>query len=233
MQTWRLSPAAQRIRLVMAPDPAEWSFTGEVVDCEEYGNAQCTCGHPVHYLFFIARATDRKPLPIGSHCIRESVPFLMAAGAKELARNLEQAARRVERDQNAARRVAVAQRELPELRRDARLLKEWCWTRRREWTKRHGKDRWMPQILYRPPKLAPPAERADESAASIRRRYTSDWLAAVTCAVEADLPLPPLPRNRRLLTQLRRRNRRALGDPGHRDHLIVGRARAAYYAQRD
>lgn len=62
----------------------------------------------------------------------------------------------------------------------------------------------MPQILYRPPKLPPAAERADESAASIRRRYTSNWLAAVTCAVEADLGLPPLPENQTLFTQLRR-----------------------------
>lgn len=232
MKTRRVSSAAERIRLAMAPDPAEWFFTGDVVDHGEYGSAECTCGHPVRYQFLIARA-DGKRLPIGSHCIRESVPFLIAAGAQGLARELELAARRVDREQSAARRVAAARRELPELRRDFRLLREWCWACRREWTKRYGRDWWKPEILHRPPKLPAAAGGDDESAKSIRRRYTSDWFAAVACALEGDLPLPPLPRNRRLWKQLGRRMRSALGDPSHRHHALACRTRAAYYARRE
>ena len=75
MQT-QLTSAAERIRLAMAPDPADWFFTGEVVDHGEYGSAACTCGHPVRYQFFIARACDGNGSRSGSYCIRESVPFL-------------------------------------------------------------------------------------------------------------------------------------------------------------
>lgn len=139
MQGSHLSSAAERIRLAMAPDPAEWFFTGQVVDNGEYGSAVCTCGHPVRRL-----RRRWKAVPIGRHCIRESVPFLIAAGAEGLARELEQAAQRVERDQNAADRVAAARRELPELRRDFKLFREWCWAHRREWPRRHGQDEWMP-----------------------------------------------------------------------------------------
>ncbi|MGH2742744.1 MAG: hypothetical protein ACRDLY_15185 [Thermoleophilaceae bacterium] len=215
MQTPQLTPAAERIRLAMAPDPADWFFTGEVVDHGEYGSAaECTCGHPVRYQFFIARADDGKRLPIGSHCIRESVPFLIAAGAEGLARELEQAARRVERDQNAARRVATARRELPQLRRDFKLLREWCWARRRDWQRHHGQDDWMPAVLYRPPKL-PDAVNEDEAAKAIRRSYCSSWLAAVACALDEGFALPALPRNRKLREQLGNRVQRALADPYH------------------
>lgn len=231
MQGSHLSSAAERIRLAMAPDPADWFFAGQVVDNGEYGSAVCTCGHPVRYQFFIARA-DGKRLPIGSHCIRESVPFLIAAGAEGLARELEQAARRVERDQNAARRVAAARRELPELRRDFKLLREWCWARRREWQARRGQDEWMPDVLYRPPKL-PDGATGDDAAQSIRRSYCSRWLAAVACALDEGFELPALPRNSRLWEQLGKRVQRALADPYHRDHELATETRRAYHSQRE
>jgi hypothetical protein len=46
MQT-QLTSAAERIRLAMAPDPAEWLFTGEVVDHGEYGTAACGCASAI------------------------------------------------------------------------------------------------------------------------------------------------------------------------------------------
>lgn len=232
MQTSHLTSAAERIRLAMAPDPADWFFTGEVEDHGEYGSAECTCGHAVRYQFFIARASDGKRLPIGSHCIRESVPFLIAAGAEGLARELEQAARRVERDQNAARRVAAARRELLQLRRDFKLLREWCWARRRDWQARHGQEDWMPAVLYRPPKL-PDAANEDEAAKAIRRGYCSSWLAAVACGLDEGFALPALPRNRKLREQLGNRVQRALADPYHRDHELAVETRRAYHAQRE
>jgi hypothetical protein len=228
----QLTSAAERIRLAMAPDPAEWFFTGQVVDHGEYGSAECTCGHPVRYQFFIARASDGKRLPIGSHCIRESVPFLIAAGAKGLARELEQAARRVEREQEAARRLAASRRELPQLRRDFKLLREWCWARRREWQQRHGPDDWMPDVLYRPPKL-PAGENEDEAAKAIRRSSCPSWLAAVACALDEGFGLPALPRNGKLREQLGGRVTRAAADPGHRDHELAVETRRAYHAQRE
>jgi hypothetical protein len=228
----QLTSAAERIRLAMAPDPADWFFTGQVVDHGEYGTAECTCGHPVRYQFFIARARDGKRLPIGSHCIRESVPFLIAAGAKGLARELEEVARRVEHDQEAARRLAVARRQLPQLRRDFKLLREWCWARRREWQQRHRPDDWVPDVLYRPPKL-PDGATEDEAAKAIRRSYCSGWLAAVACAVDEGYELPALPRDRRLWEQLGKRVQRALADPHHRDHELAVETRRAYHEQRE
>lgn len=217
----------------MAPDPADWFFTGEVVDNGEYANAACTCGHAVRYQFFIARAAGGKRLPIGSHCIRESVPFLIAAGADGLAGELEQAVRRVEHDQNAARKVATARLELPELRRDFKALREWCWARRREWQQRHGQEHWMPDVLYRPPKLPDAANEDDHAAQAIRRRYCSSWLAAVACALDQGFELPPLPRNRTLWSQLGERVQRALADPYHRDHELATETRRAYHSQRE
>lgn len=168
----------------------------------------------------------------GATASRESVPFLIAAGAEGLARELEQAARRVERDQNAARRVATARRELPQLRRDFKLLREWCWARRRDWQRHHGQDDWMPAVLYRPPKL-PDAVNEDEAAKAIRRSYCSSWLAAVACALDEGFALPALPRNRKLREQLGNRVQRALADPYHRDHELAVETRRAYHAQRE
>lgn len=232
MQTSQLSSAAERIRLAMAPDPADWFFTGEAVDHGEYGSAECTCGHRVRYQFFIARASDGQRLPIGSHCIRESVPFLIAAGAEGLARELEHAARQVERDQGAARRFAAARRDLPELRRDFKALREWCWARRRDWPQHHGPDEWMPDVLYRPPRLSGGANE-DKAAKAIRRSYCSSWLAAVACALEEKFELPALPRNARLSSQLGNRVKRALADPDHHEHELATETRRAYHAERE
>jgi hypothetical protein len=218
--TVQADSAAERIRAAMAPDPTEWSYTGEFRDCREQGGGQCTCGKAVRYQFFIGRASDGKRLAIGSTCIETSVPFLMAAGANALVRDLKQASR-----------LVAAREDLPELRRDAAQLREWCFARRREWTARYGRERWMPRVLFIPPKPPSAAERDDETAASIRRQYTRDWVAAVECARDDGFELPPIPRNARLNTQLTNRNRRALREPGHRGHAIVRWARDAYRAR--
>ncbi len=226
----KLSSAAESIRSAMAPDPAAWSFTGEVCDYRRYDAAKCTCGHAVRYLFFIVRVADGKRLGIGSDCIRESVPLLMADGAVRLARDLRQA----ERDRRASWRLEEAAEALPELRGDFEKLRAWCWRRRHEWTERYGPEAWKPPVLYVPPKLPAAAERDDKSAEAIRRKYTSGWLKAATCAVEEGFEvLPPSPRNVRLYEQLKRRNRNVLGNRGHRDHEIMCRIHAAYEAQRN
>lgn len=224
----KLSSAARRIRSAMAPDPAAWSFTGEVCDYREYDAAKCTCGHAVRYLFFIVRDADGKRLGIGSTCIQESVPFLMADGAVQLAHDLRQA----ERDRRASRSLEEAAEALPELRGDFKKLRAWCWRRRHEWTERYGPV-WMPPVLYVPPKLPAADERDDKSAEAIRRKYTSDWLKAATCAVEEGFEeLPPSPCNEKLHEQLKRRNRKVLRNRGHRDHEVMCRIHAAYEARR-
>ena len=50
----------------LAPDPAAWKFTGEVLEGDP-NESQCACGHPIKWLFVIARNGGIKHL--GSTCI--------------------------------------------------------------------------------------------------------------------------------------------------------------------
>lgn len=82
---------AAKIAAAMMPEPREWAFQGEVFDSGTYGAAECTCGHPIRYVFVIRRERDGKALDIGSTCIEETVPALIAAGAEKLAQDLQAA----------------------------------------------------------------------------------------------------------------------------------------------
>lgn len=66
-----VTKAAHRARLrildVLAPNPTDWKFSGEVVDHRIYGAARCSCGHPVRFELVINRGNERKP--IGADCI--------------------------------------------------------------------------------------------------------------------------------------------------------------------
>ena len=105
----------QRVADAMYPNPTEWEFTGQVVDGKG-GNAHCSCGHPIRYIFVIERKRDGQALPIGSTCITSTVPYLQAHGAANLATALEQALAdhlkalaEMEKAQRAAEQDAVCQ----------------------------------------------------------------------------------------------------------------------------
>ena len=110
-----------RVAEAMHPDPREWAYTGQVVDGQGMG-AHCACGHPIRFIFVVARTRDGQQLPIGSTCITSTVPYLLAEGAVQLASSLQRA-------------LAVHEQALAALEKARRAAEQdaACQTARQEW----------------------------------------------------------------------------------------------------
>lgn len=95
------------LRLARAmEDPSEWEYNEEMVDSGPNSTAKCVCGHDIRYIFYIYRERDGKKLPIGSSCIKNSIPYLIETGNKDLAEKLSDAYDEFKRQINEA--IALA-----------------------------------------------------------------------------------------------------------------------------
>jgi hypothetical protein len=198
-----------RLRDAMEPDPSEWRYTGIVRDTGSPIGSTCSCGQAIRYEFVIERPRDSSSLIIGSRCIETSIPYLMGAGARTLARELESAyarhrrelteARKRERDEQARIRLTVA-------RSDLQALTEWFDAARRECS-REAAERGQ-RILFFPADIdrrpRPPKESGTpaRTLASLRRGFVSRWLRALRYAHEHAATLPPLPDEESLRARL-------------------------------
>jgi hypothetical protein len=139
-----------RLAAAMAPDLGAWEYQGEVSDGKG-ANAKCTCGHPIRWIYLIRHKDTAKALPIGSTCIKASVPLLIESGAAHLAEQLTAA---VEAHEKAIRDAKTAERrrvreiaqdeDLGQLHTDWAALLEWRRTARRAHV-----GGFMPWALYR------------------------------------------------------------------------------------
>lgn len=97
----------QRLADAMMPNPKDWEYRDEI---EEGENARCACGHPIRWMFPIHRKSDNAVLAIGSVCIENSIPYLIANGAEGLALALEKGnARLAEMIKERQRRIRETQ----------------------------------------------------------------------------------------------------------------------------
>lgn len=87
----------KRIADAMAPDPTQWEYHGDCIDAGSLVGAQCTCGHPIRYVFPVVNPHDGRTLPIGSTCISSTVPYLIASGADSLAEKLSAAQQKLQK----------------------------------------------------------------------------------------------------------------------------------------
>lgn len=192
----------QKLADAMAPEPREWSYTGEVVDAQGEG-AKCVCGHPIRWIFVIRRERDGALLPIGSTCIETSIPYLVTHGAEGLAELLREAVRELRRE--TQRQATAAKREVRETEQGEvveRLTRDWAelidWQRRARdvWYREHGPG--YPYALALTLKLPEPCKRPGATVKRLVREYKRR-LAYIAVDPQADQLLSlPTPRTTEL-----------------------------------
>jgi hypothetical protein len=190
-----------KLATAMWPEPKAWAFKGEVYDTKNYGSAQCSCGHPIRWVFIIERDSDGKKLPIGSTCIETSIPYLISHGAEGLAEALQKALEKLQAEIAAAKKAAadaLATEQVQEIKADFEALQEWWKIARESW------KGYRPEALYKQISLPAAASTPGRTAAGMRKRYvtTYDALLDVQATSKVILPALPKPAEKKLAEKL-------------------------------
>ena len=107
----------------MAPDPSRWQFVGYKYEPE----GKCACGRPKIVHRFVLRHLDdpERELTIGSTCIDETVPWLVAMNAKNLAQAIRTQWEQLKKEQRQAAQLKAGMLKLRFALPLAATLDEW------------------------------------------------------------------------------------------------------------
>lgn len=154
----------QKIAAAME-DPTKWAYNGDMTDSGPGGKSACTCGHPIRYIFWIEREEDGKRLPIGSSCIKTTVPYLIEMGADNLADKLNTAIEEFQEYYNKLlcetakrKRDHDNNEKLNSITKDLDILVEFVKTERKSYQNSHD-GYYVPYPLYRPFQMPKPCAK--------------------------------------------------------------------------